>query len=133
MSQYTSYYLYQKYEQRDGQAPIPVYPNVFSVDGDGTMQLVVKQTNDQNCGYVPPVTPIYRWVNIPLSSDYICEDCSQKRTIKTGTTCIGYDKYELVENQSSYDSGVTWVTTSTETGDLIEENSEDCGYMPNEE
>lgn len=53
MSQYTSYYLYQKYEQRDGQAPIPVYPNVYSVDGDGTLPKMVKQNNDQNCGYIP--------------------------------------------------------------------------------
>lgn len=126
----TSYYLYQKYEQRGDQAPIPVYPNYWSVDGDGTMPKVKKQDNDPSCGYVPPVTPQYRWVNLDISTDYICDECPQYRTISTGYTCVGYDKHYLDEYQVSYDAGATWQTLSSSTGSLIETDSEYCGYVP---
>lgn len=78
MSQYTSYYLYQKYEKRGDQPWLPLYPNVYSVDGDGTMPLVVKQEDDPSCGYIPPPTPIYRWIDIDPSTDWICADCNTK-------------------------------------------------------
>lgn len=126
----TSYYLYQKYEQRGGQDPIPVYPNYWSVDGDGTMPKVKKQDNDPSCGYVPPVTAIYRWVNIDITKDYVCDECPQYRTISTGYTCVGYDKHYLDEYQVSYDAGATWQTLSSSTGSLIETDSEYCGYVP---
>lgn len=126
----TSYYLYQKYEQRGDQAPIPVYPNYWSVDGDGTMPKVKKMDNDPSCGYVPPVTAIYRWVNIDITKDYVCDECTQYRTISTGYTCVGYDKHYLDEYQVSYDAGATWQTLSSSTGSLIETNSEYCGYVP---
>lgn len=80
MGQYTSYYLYQKFEKRDGQDFIPVYPNTYSVDADGTMPRVVKNENDENCGYVPPTpTAIYRWVQVTPTSDpnsYWCDECT---------------------------------------------------------
>lgn len=73
----TSYYLYQKYEQRGEQEPIPTYPNVFSKNGEGTMSLSKKQDNDPNCGYVPPVTTIYDWFTI---DGYICKECESDLT-----------------------------------------------------
>ena len=94
MSQYTSYYLYQKYEKRGEQDWIPVYPNVWSIDGDGTMPISAKTENDPACGYVPPVEPIYRWVNMNISTNWICDDCEQSgetiyRWVQTsGTTCV---------------------------------------------
>ena len=76
MGQYTSYYLYQKYETRGEQEAIPVYPNVYSIDADGTRERIVKLDEDPQCGYVPPTpTPQYRWVNMPITQDYICDDC----------------------------------------------------------
>lgn len=82
MGQYTSYYLYQRYEQREGQDPIPCTPNVYSVDGYGTMEKVIKIENDPDCGYVPPTPtePIYRWYQIPITEDYICNDCGDTPT-----------------------------------------------------
>lgn len=73
MSQYTSYYLYQKFEKRGDQDWLPVYPNVYSADGDGTMTPVIKQEDDSACGYTPPAQ--YRWVNLDPATDYYCEDC----------------------------------------------------------
>ena len=78
MGQYTSYYLYQKFEKIGEQDYIPVYPNVYSIDADGTMPTVVKEEEDVNCGYVPPFEPLYRWVQLTPTSDpstYVCDDC----------------------------------------------------------
>lgn len=74
-NQYNSYYLYQKYEKRGNQSWLPCYPNIFSVDGDGTMPLVLKQENDQACGYIPPGETMYRWINLDPSVDYYCLEC----------------------------------------------------------
>lgn len=88
MTGYTSYYLYAKYEKRGDQGWLPAYPNVFSVDGDGTMPLVKKMDDDPNCGYVPPPVSIYRWVELDPTTDYICSDCNVKAagTYNSGQT-----------------------------------------------
>ena len=78
MGQYTSYYLYQKFEKRGTQDWIPVYQNVYSINGDGTQPTVVKNQNDEECGYEPIVEPIYRWIEVTPTSDpstYICDEC----------------------------------------------------------
>lgn len=132
MSQYTSYYTYQKYQRRGTGEWTPVSPSVYSIDGEGTMPLSIKNENDPACGYIPPVEPTYRWINMDISTNWICDDCPtpQYRTVSTAFTCVGYDKHYLNEYQVSYDSGVTWTTTATTTGDLIETNSTYCGYVP---
>ena len=148
MGQYTSYWMYQKYETRGEQDPIPVYPNYWSVDADGTLPRITKLENDEECGYRPDAQ--YRWVNMDITKDYYCDECSvmtrwvksneticvedepepQYRTLTTATTCVGYDLHVLEEHQVSTDGGVTWTTTATTTGSLIEADSEDCGYVP---
>jgi hypothetical protein len=50
MASYSSYWLYQKYEKRGDQDWIPSYPNVYSIDGEGTMPLVVRIEKDEACG-----------------------------------------------------------------------------------
>ena len=110
MGQYTSYYLYQKFEKIGNQDYIPVYPNVYSIDADGTMPTVVKEQNDVNCGYNPPVDPIYRWAD-------------------SGTTCVGLDKYQRAIKQVSNDGGTTWENVSPaeySATTLIEGDSPDC-------
>lgn len=143
MGQYTSYYLYQKFEKRDGQDFIPVYPNTYSVDADGTMPKVVKEQNDVNCGYVPPSDPIYQWVQLTPSSDpdsYWCDNCPAEpiyqwtvmmptsdpssywcdectviyRWVDSGTTCVDYDLYQNSIKQVSYNNGATWENVSPE-------------------
>lgn len=134
-TQYTSYWLYQKYEKRGSQEAIPVYPNVYSVDADGTMSKVIKIENDAACGYVPTGTTQYRWVNLDPSVDYYCDECPpapQYRWVESGTTCVGYDKYQRAIKQVSYDSGVTWSNVEPaeySATTLIEADSPDCGYV----
>lgn len=135
MGQYTSYYLYQKYEQREGQDPIPCIPSIYSIDADGTMEKVIKLENDPDCGYTPPpVEPIYRWYQIPITEDYICGNCAIIfRWVDSGTTCIGYDKWQRSIKQYSEDEGETWqnvIPPIYSATSLIEEDSEDCGYVP---
>lgn len=85
MGQYTSYYLYQKYEKRGDGEWLPVNPNVYSVDGDGTMPVSAKTDDDPSCGYVPPIEPQYRWVDLDPDTDYYCISCSNDGYKLSGT------------------------------------------------
>lgn len=139
MSEFTSYYLYQKFEQRGEQEAIPVYPNVYSIDADGTRERVIKLENDPQCGYEPQ--EIYRWVNIPIEEDSICEDCEVEpiyRWTNIDPTehfeCEGNTKYYYQYREISFDNGETWKNWfdlfecySNRRGEIIEECSEDCG------
>ena len=143
MGQYTSYYLYQKYESRNGQDPVPCSPSVYSIDADGTMEKVIKLENDLDCGYTPPTTePIYRWYQMPISEGYVCAECETPPTptgetiyrwVESGTTCIGYDKWQRSIQQYSEDEGETWYNVDPpvySATSLIEADSQDCGYVP---
>ena len=56
-------------------------------------------------------------------------DGSITRTTSGAAYCDGYDKYQDVYSQVSYDGGETWTTTAT-TKTLVEHNSVSCGYSP---
>ena len=135
MSQYTSYYLYQKYVKYGDQDWIPVYPTEYSISGDSSdpQTITKKQDNDPECGYTPPVVLQYRWVQD--GDNYICDECGyvpptpQYRTISGTPYCTGYDKMVDTQYQVSYDNGSTWSKISGST-QLIEHNSQDCGYVP---
>lgn len=69
------------------------------------------EENSPDCG---GHNTIYRWYALP--DDYICD---------------GYNKYYKEVYQKTKDEGLTWTNVEpeqTRTGDLIEENSMDCGY-----
>lgn len=156
MANINSYYLYQKYEKRGDQPWIPL--DVYSVDGDGTMPLVVKQLNDSSC------VPTYRttsgtpycvnfdkyvdvtteetfddgvtWYFVSLTPTLVeadSDDCGVLyRWVESGTTCIGFDKRQNNIKEKSKDGGTTWtVVTPAEysASTLIEHNSYDCGYV----
>ena len=68
------------------------------------------QRNSIDCGWIP--APQFRWVD-------------------DGYDCVGFDKYEQEKEQVSLDAGETWSDTGqTRLGQLIEYDSEDCGYTP---
>jgi len=126
MAVINSYYLYQKYEKRGNQPWIPSYPNTWSIDGDGTMPIVLKEQDDPSCYH-----PIYRWVQ---TEDTICIDTStiDVRTTSGDPYCNGYDKYVDTTTEQSFDGGVTWEFVSSSTT-LVETDSEYCGYHPTPE
>lgn len=123
MGQYTSYYLYQKFVKYGSQDWLPAYPNEYSISGDGTNPLVIKSENDVECGYIPPSQPIYRWVNLPIETDYICDETPAKfqATYQGGQTysaaCDGYaDLITADTKPSGYDYSAM---TSAEIGNCI--------------
>ena len=134
MGQYTSYYLYQKYEQRGEQEAIPVYPNVYSIDADGTRERVVKIQDDPQCGYDPPVKPIYKWVNIPITQDYVCDDCPtyQTRWVRTDETiCSGTPEPPTPTDKKfvgTYNDGTTKEVECNGDGTLTSGETEQSGY-----
>lgn len=140
MGQYTSYYLYQKYEKRGDQPFTPVYPMEYSVDGNGTMPLVTKNDNDPNCGYSGDTPSVqYRWVNAPINVDYVCDECPevQYRWVTLSSdqyVCSGTTKYTKEQKQVSYDEGETWSNLDEYRAGstVLEYNSEDCEYEPTE-
>ena len=70
--------------------------------------------------YDDDIRPIYRWINLDPSEDYIC-DMEQ------------HIKYYKQKKQVSLDNGVTWndvVPAEYRRGDIYEEKSTDCGYIP---
>ena len=112
MGQYSSYYLYQKYEKRGEQDWIPVYPNTYSLSGDSEipMPIVEKSSADPACGYVDV---IYRWVDLDPTLYWWCD---------------GYTKYYKQQRQASYDGGTTWSNLEEyQKGAYIESSSTDCG------
>ena len=127
-----SYYLYQKYQQIAGQSPTPVYPEEYSVDGDGTKQLVLKQANDPNCNITPPEEPIYRWVALPINEGYICDDCyaaivnNGERLVNCKSELHWSDVTGKHETRVEYAERITSVTI----GNCVSYLSPCCGDPP---
>ena len=66
----------------------------------------------------PKTDKLYRWITLSGDTDYICQN---------------FNKYEKQQKQYSEDSGATWVDFRPpiyRAGELIEAESEDCGYVP---
>ena len=111
MSEFSSYYLYQRYEKRGSQDWMPCVPNVYSITGDTNipMPASAKSECDPQCGCS---TVQYRWVNIDPSLDWICD---------------GTSKYYKQRREVSYDGGTTWIPLDEyQKGALIETSSSDC-------
>ncbi len=133
----TEYYTYKKQRMVIGSSDAwkDVIPTVYSVDGDGTMQLRVKKENSENCGYVPPIEPQYKYELMDIQNYWICDVCPNgakplfKWNETSDTVCVGRDLYYIDEYQVSYDYGNTWKNVSpkiTRTVRLSERFSENC-------
>ena len=133
----TEYYTYKKQRRVSGSSDAwkDVVPTVYSVDGDGKMQLRVKKENSENCGYVPPIEPQYKYELMDIQNYWICDVCPNgakplfKWNETSDTVCVGRDLYYIDEYQVSYDYGNTWQNVSpkiTRTVRLSERFSENC-------
>lgn len=100
----------------------------FDVEPEQTRTGSLIEQNSIDCDYG------IEW--IPVEDQYICKEyitdpIYQYNISPDEFICEGYDKYEKLVYQVSTDGGYTWenvVPEQTKQGDLIEENSEDCGY-----
>ena len=100
---YDKYSMQKQQQSTDG--------GVTWTDTGNTRQGTLIESNSADCGY----KILYQWVIV--QNEYICN---------------GYDKYVKEKQQKSTDGGVTWTDTgNTRQGDVIELNSEDCGYVVN--
>ena len=100
---YDKYSMQKQQQSTDG--------GVTWTDTGNTRQGTLIETDSADCGY----KTLYQWVIV--QNEYICN---------------GYDKYVKEKQQKSTDNGVTWTDTgNTRKGDVIELNSEDCGYVVN--
>lgn len=96
--------------------------------------------NTNNCNINVPCDSLvdYASDSILYNYDWISRlkgisPCTNKvRYSDSGTTCHGYDLYQVVVLQSSTDNGSTWSYVSPVVTQeyLLEENSQSCGYVP---
>lgn len=97
---------------------------------DGTKDVIRVNTNQYSPSWnnnIPETANVEDEINCPSGIE------KQYRwvAIEGGFSCVGYDKYEQLKKQESID-GVNWtdvVPLETMQGDLIERNSESCGYI----
>ena len=116
---YSSYYLYRKYEKRDGQDVLPVIPTTYSIDGEGTMPKVLHLADDPNCGEIPWQ---YRWVNMDISTDYWCDECDPDYSKMYFTTVAMQDNVTITFNNGldySLDEGDSWLHSDLNPGATI--------------
>lgn len=142
---YSSYYKYQKYIKYHAQDPLPNLPTTYSVDGEETMPLIIKEECDPNCGCTGGTETLYRWTNIDPSLDWICDECPQCmnneiytsiRYAVVGTICLNGDKYERLRQYTKVDQCINGVIVEGEWeesdpsldtyGNLLEMDSPDC-------
>lgn len=73
----TKYYQYKKQRRRTnlGSQWEDVVPTVYSIDADGTMEALVAEVDSEDCGYVPPIEAIYKWVTMDINNYWVCANC----------------------------------------------------------
>lgn len=85
MAVQNSYYLYQKYEKRGDQSWTPVYPEVLSIDANGTMPLVLKMQDDPSC-----VQTETKFSLILNDSSTVSAECNGSGVITSGEVSSQY-------------------------------------------
>lgn len=103
MAEYSSYYKYQKYVTYHTQNPLPNIPLIYSVDGNGTMPLVLKNQCDPNCGCTGDTHD--------YSQDYLTFRALEDGTFKFSAS----DAANANKVSYSLDNGNTWVTLPDNT------------------
>lgn len=137
---YDKYYLYKQQRRVSGTSTWEdVIPTTTSYNGNGTQTPSIAEADSSDCGYVPPVTPIYDYRLMDIATDWICDTCPNgimplyKWSDSEEIVCIGDDKYSVKKYQVSYDYGNTWADVEPEVlqKTLIKRYSSDCMQTQN--
>lgn len=102
MGDYSSFYLYRKYEIIADDELVPM--DVYSIDADGTLDPIIKESCDKECGCPQPM---YRWVQT--------ED----------TVCIEVITYKL---QATYSDSSTLNVECDGSSTLLKSQTKPSGY-----
>ena len=95
--------------------------NTYCIDCSKYVDVYSQSSIDNGSTWVTTATT-------PTIAEEFSFDCGcAKRTISGTPYCSNYNKCVDVQEQITYDSGVTWETTAT-TSIIVEEHSTDCGY-----
>ena len=106
-----------------GETWFDVYPSVLSIDGGGTEPLVIAMEDNPNCNG----NPQYKWENIPISQDYICDECGEPTpysgqyfTIESledeNTIYFKALTSNTITISASTDNGNTWTAYTSSSG-----------------
>jgi len=115
-NQYSSFYLYRKYEVIGDEL---IDLGITSIDAEGTLEPVMKEECDPECG-CPPPEPIYRWVQ---TEDTVCvgEEPSSPKFIfrKTDATVASAECDSSSAITSSEVSSYNYGYASLEIGECV--------------
>lgn len=100
-----SYYLYELQEKYTGQDWMPVIPRTYSIDGNGTMPMVLKSDYEEVCD------------NNDYSKEYLTiESLEDNNVISWMAGGIGGGGITAKTISASTDDGVTWTAYTSSTG-----------------
>ena len=108
-----------------------------SLNGYATEEWVISKNYATKAELVTYVNNLQQQINSLMATVSGCcgahEDVYRWLTVIGEYICDGNDKYEKQKYQVSHDSGIVWEDVTPiqyQKGQLIERNSEDCGYAP---
>lgn len=125
------------YTKGDSDSRFALKDEMPSLDGYATEEWVTSKNYATKSELVTYVNNLQQQINSLMATVSGCcgtqEDVYRWITIIGEYLCEGNDKYEKQKYQVSHDSGIVWEDVTPiqyQKGQLIESNSEDCGYAP---
>lgn len=122
---FDKYKLYQRQINDNGWRN--AVPTDLSYNANGIKNPQLVQSASTDCGYVAPITPLYKWLP---SDGYICDvdDGKQYRWQTTYSYCNGANKMAYQQRMVSTDGGTTWsnVTPQETQTIVLEYDSSEC-------
>lgn len=107
----TSYYQEQKYVSTNGVNWIPVVPEEFR-------RGALRKTNDSDCGYTPPILPLYKFNLVP--GEYNCSDNPNNGYVPSSRGGIKFTLFKptrITIPFSGFNMKVDWGDGTTSIGD----------------
>ena len=125
------------YTKSDSDSRFALKNEMPSLDGYATEDWVINKNYATRGDLITYINNMQQQINSLMATVSGCcgtqEDVYRWITIIGEYLCDGNDKYEKQKYQVSHDSGINWEDVTPiqyQKGQLIESNSEDCGYAP---